>query len=366
MGIDMIIKNYFASGNTAQGFADYFASNLQGIKKVFLLKGESGSEKSDLLKSILSFCEENGKDAECVHNPLDPDLLDGVIIPDMNYAVADEAAVRDMEPVPGRNDEFIDFGSVYDSERLKAYKEEIRHIKENISVCYGNAHKRLSDALAVHDEWEKYYISNMDFNKSGQLYDEITKLLIGHSRFDKVSVIRHRFLGASTYNGPLDYIENLTSGLSKRYFLKGRPGTGKSTLLKKLVSECKERGINAEVYHCGFDVSSLDMVILPELNACIFDSTAPHLHEPSRTGDEIIDLYEKCVKPGTDEKYSSEIGEINIRYKNTIRQGIRYLSEAKELSDKIRKYLTEAVDPDRLSFIENNILKAIRAAEIAI
>ncbi|WP_054860951.1 hypothetical protein [Gracilibacillus sp. JCM 18860] len=85
--------------------------------------------------------------------------------------------------------------------------------------------------------------------------------------------------------------------MTKRYFIKGRAGSGKSTLLKKVVSASKERGFDIEVYHCGFDPESVDMVVIRELSVCLFDSTDPHEYFPKRKGDEIVDLYKLTITP---------------------------------------------------------------------
>ena len=77
----------------------------------------------------------------------------------------------------------------------------------------------------------------------------------------------------------MDYVPNLTENIRKRYFLKGRPGR-KINSFEKLASVALNRGFDVEIYHCGFDPNSLDMVILRELDIAIFDSTAPHEYFP--------------------------------------------------------------------------------------
>ena len=64
--------------------------------------------------------------------------------------------------------------------------------------------------------------------------------------------------------------------LEKRLFIKGYPGTGKSSMMKKLANEALKRGYDVQLVWCGLDANSIDMVILPELSFCIFDSTEPH------------------------------------------------------------------------------------------
>ena len=47
------------------------------------------------------------------------------------------------------------------------------------------------------------------------------------------------------------------------------------------------------------------MVIVRELGFAIFDSTSPHEYYPDSTwpADEIVDMYERCITPGTDEQH---------------------------------------------------------------
>ena len=45
-------------------------------------------------------------------------------------------------------------------------------------------------------------------------------------------------------------------------------------MLKKLAEAAEEKGFEVEVYHCGFDPNSLDMVIVRELGFAIL--IAPH------------------------------------------------------------------------------------------
>lgn len=55
--------------------------------------------------------------------------------------------------------------------------------------------------------------------------------------------------------------------------MKGNSGSGKSTVLRKIAREAQDRGFEVEVYHCGFDPTSLDMVTLPELEVAMSDAT---------------------------------------------------------------------------------------------
>jgi hypothetical protein len=86
------------------------------------------------------------------------------------------------------------------------------------------------------------------------------------------------------------------------------------------------------------------MVIIPEKSIAIFDSTAPHVYFPERENDEMIDMYKRCIMPGTDEKFADEIERTTRSYKDKMKEAISYLAEAKDLRDKLEVFYIEAMD----------------------
>ncbi len=176
----------------------------------------------------------------------------------------------------------------------------------------------------------------MDYAAADALTNDYSNILYGDQRRERKNRADHRFLGAATPKGAVDFVPNLTEGL-KRYLIKGRPGSGKLTMLKKITAAGIERGFDIEIYHCGFDPNSLDMVICRELHFAIFDSTAPHEYFPERDTDELIDMYESCIKPGTDEAHANEIRAIKERYSSQMNAAIQYLAQAKLLEDELKQ-----------------------------
>lgn len=78
----------------------------------------------------------------------------------------------------------------------------------------------------------------------------------------------------------------------RAYIIKGGPGTGKSTLMKKLAKKAESKNIAYELCPCSSDPDSLDAVIFPTLKRVIMDGTAPHIVEPKFPGvcEEIVNL----------------------------------------------------------------------------
>lgn len=339
------IKHYFACGNTAKGFQNFFASNLKGLDKVYILKGGPGTGKSSMMKKAGAYALDAQLPVEYIHCSSDPDSLDGVIIPSLSTAIVDGTAPHIIEPTaPGAIEEYVNLGTAWDVTQLAKHKKQILYLESEIGACYPKAYDCFFSALNVHDEWEKIYISQMNFAKANELTQQVTSELLGNYSFKKLSQLKHRFFGGSTPKGALDFVELLTDSLDQRYFIKGRPGSGKSTMLKKILAAAQTRGIDAEVYHCGFDPDSLDMLIFPELSLCIFDSTAPHEYFPSKPTDHVIDMYKELITPQTDEQFAQELGDIKARYKLKVSEGTSHLAYAKFLHDDLEKYYINATD----------------------
>ena len=356
------IKNYYPGGNTVKGFFSLYDSNLQGLERLFILKGGPGTGKSSLMKKVGNEWIEKGFNIEFLHCSSDNNSIDGVIIPALKVGIVDGTAPHIIEPkAPGAVEEYINLGVAWDSEKLKLHKSEIQTLTSRISENFQKAYSIFREALEIHDDWEKPYINSMDFKKADQLTNKLIESFFGKMQLNKKADVRHRFFGAATPKGAVDFIPNLTEDIPKRYFIKGRPGTGKSTMLKKLAAAAEVKGIDVEVYHCGFDPNSLDMVVFRELGLCVFDSTAPHEYYPSRDGDEIIDVYEILIAPGTDEIFADMLSKIASKYKNKMAEATTYLAKAKELHDELEVFYISAMDFSVVEKIQNKIAEEIRS-----
>jgi len=94
------------------------------------------------------------------------------------------------------------------------------------------------------------------------------------------------FLGANAPGGFCSLYPELLPPDAARaiYILKGGPGCGKSTLMKRVADRLEEAGLEAEYILCSGDPDSLDAVVFPRAGAAIVDGTAPHVVEPKLPG----------------------------------------------------------------------------------
>ena len=356
------IKHYFACGNTSKGFQNFFSSNLKNLNKIYILKGGPGTGKSSLMKKIGDTIIQEGIPVEYIHCSSDPQSLDGIIIREFSLAIVDGTSPHIIEPTaPGAIEEYINLGVAWNVDLLAQNKKEVLFLQSEISSCYPKAYDCFAKALKIHDEWEKIYINRMNLKKANHFTEQVIHTLLESKHFDKPSTIMHRFFGGSTPQGAFDYVEDLIHPIKNRYFIKGRPGSGKSTMLKKILTMAQTKGIDTEVYHCGFDPDSLDMLIMPELDLCIFDSTAPHEYFPSRETDKVLDMYQELIVPHTDEDFEIELKDIESRYKSMISEGTSHLAYAKFLHDDLEKYYIAATDFSVVDDITNTLLTKIKS-----
>ena len=100
------------------------------------------------------------------------------------------------------------------------------------------------------------------------------------------------FLGSPTPNGfETHFGDEIKSEKFFTYIIKGGPGTGKSTLMKKLAAAL-DSADPAELYYCSSDPDSLDAILFRKLGLIFVDGTAPHVFEPVYPGahQQLLDL----------------------------------------------------------------------------
>lgn len=308
-----------------------------------------------------ALCDENSQ-WELIHHPSAPDRLQGIIFPQSSLAIFSSTPLNRIELDQRRGAvTVLNVYDFYDTAKIAASQSKIDALTSAISERHQQAYDGYAEALAIHDEWESIYIGQSSFKIANAFSDQLAHQLLpdGELRSQAAEPI-YRFLGAATPQGAVDFVPKLTAGL-KRYLIKGRPGSGKSTLLRKLVARGKDLGYQLEVYQCGLDPNSLDMVICRELGFAIFDSTAPHEYEPTQADDEVIDMYQIAIAPDTDERFKDELQEVATRYREQMKQSNAALAEAARLESERAPLTKAALNEESLQQTEQLLAQNIRS-----
>lgn len=102
------------------------------------------------------------------------------------------------------------------------------------------------------------------------------------------------FAASNTKDGFVSYFDTVfeKKECERVYVIKGGPGVGKSTFMKRLDKLCTDKGCHTELFQCSSDPESLDGIIIKEKKIAVVDGTKPHAIEPELAGarEIIIDL----------------------------------------------------------------------------
>ena len=159
------------------------------------------------------------------------------------------------------------------------------------------------------------------------------------------------FLGANTPGGFFSLFDELYMPKNgwKLYIIKGGPGTGKSTLMKKIAAEAERRGHYCERIFCSSDPASLDGVIIPALKVSVADGTAPHVLEPKYPGvsERIVDLG-RFRSDARLREHAAEIIRLTDENKEMHAACTRYLNAAGAAGQDLMQIVADALDAEKL------------------
>jgi len=156
------------------------------------------------------------------------------------------------------------------------------------------------------------------------------------------------FLGANSPNGFYSLYDQLIDPAQAEdiLILKGGPGCGKSSLMRRVGRAAEERGLAVEYIVCSGDPDSLDAVILPQLGAAIVDGTAPHVVEPKYPG--VVERYVNlgdCYDKAALSKIRGDIIASMQGYQDCYGRAYRCLTASAQIGEDMRALLeTPALD----------------------
>ena len=151
------------------------------------------------------------------------------------------------------------------------------------------------------------------------------------------------FLGANSPQGFYSLYDQLIDPrqASAIYILKGGPGCGKSTLMRRIGARAEEMGERVEYIHCSGDPDSLDGIVLHNAKTALVDGTAPHIIEPRYPGvvESYVNLGDCYDKTGLSTVRAEIIGCMT-GYKDCYKRAYRCLDAAAEIAEDMRSILS--------------------------
>ena len=178
--------------------------------------------------------------------------------------------------------------------------------------------------------------------------------------------VRKIFPGANTSNGFYSYFDYIIPENVKRIFcLKGGPGVGKSSFMKKIATDFIDKGYDVDLFPCSSDPGSLDAIVIKKLGVVMIDGTAPHIVDPKLPGaiDEILNFGD-FWDVNQLEKNRQQIELANKEIKNCFQRTFQYLKAAEPIFYEIESINSDCMDFGKLNkFTEEFIEDLFRNIE---
>lgn len=158
-------RHLFATAFTPNGIVTFIDNLCEECEKTYVLNGGPGTGKTQVLNFILHEALKRGFFVEIYHDPLIPERIEHIIIPELKTALisSNEINNRKFNGIQIFMDNFVNY-SLID-------KAEIDQDKENFYNLLNKGLSIIGSAKKLHDDLEKYYIENMHFEDINKTYD---------------------------------------------------------------------------------------------------------------------------------------------------------------------------------------------------
>jgi len=170
--------------------------------------------------------------------------------------------------------------------------------------------------------------------------------------------IRRVFPGNNTADGFYSFYDHVITADARRVFvIKGGPGVGKSTFIKRMAEDLGKRGYDVEYHHCSGDPDSMDAVVFPGIGVAIIDGTAPHVVDPKNPGavDEVLNFGDYWSESGI-RGHRSKILQLNGEISRHYQRAYRFLRAAKAIYDDIESINMEGMNFGLANKIADHLL----------
>lgn len=331
------VRRLFPGGNTPSGFYSFYDQIVgPSANRIFVIKGGPGVGKSSFMRKIADELLDRGYDVELHQCSADNGSIDGVYVPALDVALIDGTAPHVVDPKnPGAVDEIIHLGDYWDEAGLRRHRKAILEINSEYSFRFHRAYDALAAARHFHDEWESYHRRGLDTaGLNARAEDLLAEVL--PRRTGRAGRVRRLFASAITGDGPKNYLETLFGSLSKRYILSGEPGTGKATLVQKVVEAAVNKGYSVEAFHCPLDPTKVEHAIIKDLGVGLISSCWPHTYQ-AQAGDVTVETA-AYLDPGVINRYQADIEGARHSFQAALDRAVAHMRTAKQLHDEMEKH----------------------------
>ncbi len=349
--------SFYFGANNKKGYCSLFGDTYDPYIKGnhLILKGGPGTGKSTLMKRIADKLEKRGYYVERGFCSADPQSLDIVLVPEINFSVVDGTSPHTMDPtLPGVTEHIVDLSVAWDKNYLKGHIDEIGELTQSNK----QQHKKTADYLMLASAIETQNVllcTDCVDKEKLQRYIKRLKARIVPERADyKPGRVHKRFLSAVTPDGVDVRYDSVVALAEKIVTIEDEYGVVAPYIAEKISDFAIEQGY--DVYKCFcplFPDFKAEHIIIPELKTALFTENSYHFS---------IDDESKRIHAGRFmDKEGFSVKREKLLFgkkakKELINEAVRTMSLAKDIHDRLEEYYIKATDFNIINEISENII----------
>lgn len=352
--------DFFLGANTPRGFVSFFDELYNPYKTsgAYIIKGGPGTGKSTFMKKIADELEKRGVAVERVHCASDPESLDGIIAPDIDFSMADGTSPHVLEPkFPGVSESIINLGQFWNSDLLARSRDSIIRLTLENSLCHRRSSGYLSAAGSIDTQTKALVQKYIRTEKIDSFVTRFSSRELKKNSSKEPGRRYRRFLSAITPDGTVLFEDSLKKLAYRIIALEDRYGVASSLIAQRVGDIAVRKGYDVIFCSCPLEPTGCEHIIIPQLSLALI--TLKKEHPFTLSTDRIIHCA-RFMTDGINELRQSL--KLNLRLKSLlIKESVDLLSQARSTHDLLEKEYRKAMDFNALTEYTEKFINKICA-----
>ncbi len=352
--------SFFFGANNKNGYCSLYSELYNPYEKGnhIILKGGPGTGKSTLMKKIAEKIEDDGHFTERGYCSADPNSLDVVFCPEMNFSILDGTSPHTFDPtLPGVYEHIVDLSIAWNKAILQEHAGEIGE-KQKENKFY---HKKVADFLkvAASIDTESALICNEHLNleKLERYALRLSKRLIPQKKNSIKGKVFKRFLSGITPEGVFTQYDTVVALSEKIVTIDDEYSVCSPYIAQIICADAINNGFDVYKCYCPlFPLNKVEHIIIPQLKLTVFTQNSYH---NSLTGDIKKISTSRFYEDGGLYKNKEKLTFQSKAKGELIDEAVKNLVKALKCHDELEKFYIQAVDFSKIEEIGEKIIKSI-------
>ncbi len=337
--------SFFFGANNKKSYSSLF-SELYDSKKEgnhYILKGGPGSGKSTFMKKTANELEKRGYFVERGYCSADPNSIDVVLAPEINFSVLDGTSPHCFEPTyVGVNEFIVNLGEAFNKKYLKEHRTAICNLTDENKMFHRKAAEYMFVASQLKLDAIRYADEILDREKIKNYAIRLCKREIPTEKFGRKGQIYKRFLSGITPDGITVFYDSIVALSEKIITIADDFSLAAPYIMKYVCEYAVENGYDVYTCYCPlFPASKIDHIIIPELKLCIFTENKEHA---SLVSEENIVHAERFLNKEGFKEIKEKLNFNKKAQAEMLKEAVRKISSAKGVHDRLEDYYIRATD----------------------